>query len=217
MTTLRFLIVLSVLTLPYLTFAAVSVDVQGIQIDVEPPKGFAPAPATQKWLTEAIAKSVPPSNTLVSYFVTDQAARRLATTADRVVPPRRLVVQVSKRFDNRNVETSDFESTRRVARERQGQPSDEVRAKAKVLLEQRGLVQDNVMSQGVFVDHPQYFGVTNVMTYKNRPPVVVCSMFVFVKKRLLFLYVFVEGGSSADTVWVETVGRDWAEKVIRSN
>ena len=216
MTLLRSVVVL-LLTLPHLTLAAVFVDVQGIQIDVQPPKGFTSAPAAEKWLTEAIAKSVPPSNTLVSYFVTDQTARRFATAADQLVPPRRLVVQVSKRFDNRDVEKGDFESTRRVALERQGRFSDEVRAKAKVMLEQRGLIQDNVLSLGVFVDQPQYFGVTNVMTYKNSPSLVGCSMLVYVKKRLLFLYIFVEGGSSADTAWVEKVGRDWAEKVIRSN
>jgi len=205
------------LALPCASLAAVIVDVQGAQIDVEPPNGFASAPATQNWLTEAIAKTVPPSNSLVTYFLTEQAARSVSTGRDRVAPQRRLVVQVSRRFDNRNFEAIDFESTRQVARERQGRPTDEVRAKAKVLLEQRGLMQDNVLSLGVFVDQPQYFGITNVMTYKNSSPVVGCSMFVFVKKRLLFLYIFVDGGSSADIAWVRTVGRDWAEKVIRSN
>lgn len=216
MTFLRLLLIL-LLTMPCVTSAAVFADVQGAQIDVEPPKGFASAPAAQKWLTEAIANSVPPSNRLVSYFVTDEAARGLATSRDQAVPNRRLVVQVSKRFDNKSTETIDFESTRRIARERQGRPSDEVRAKAKEMLEQKGLIQDHILSLGLFVDEPKYFGITNVMTYKNSSSLVACSMFVFVKKRLLFLYVFVDGGSSADTAWVETVGREWAEKLIRLN
>lgn len=212
---------------------AVEISVGATKLAIPAPSGFAPISSDMKPYATVAARFIPPSNEQFALFLPiDDAAA--AAKGEIPISSRRCYVQTAKELIQPFVSSGDFAELKRIIKAQNDQILKKAEAEIPGLLKKvsSGLASDYNVDFGLTMSQmlplPPHYETERGLAYsmivkynvadENGKPSVfegaVTATFVFVRGKVLFLYVNAE---KAGLEWSRVESKKWADMVIADN
>ncbi|MCP4392990.1 MAG: hypothetical protein GY804_01785 [Alphaproteobacteria bacterium] len=213
----------------------IQVEIGGTKIDVQALDGFYEISSISPKALKLFDTLTPPTNRLLAVFVSEKDLNKIKND-ENLNLKRYMILQVYKTSENKYISENEFTPFKTLIKNQHENLLKYSKDKIKSLLKDasKKLSNDydiplkiNIGEQvplSIFLEHPSAIGFTTLSKYQTAvkgnkidTTVAYSTLFVKVKNKLIYAYVYSDYETQEDIDWVNSQSKSWVESIIASN